>query len=195
VYPEIISLLPAFSGLFGFLFFLTLVLAGVTSAISIVEAFAAAVIDKFAWRRSRVVSATCFLGFLGSSLFNTGAGLYWLDIVDYFLNLYGLIIVGLLECLLIVWYYRIDRLHAYLSDASKGGYSRGWELTWEWCVKFVAPTVLVAILLWSVLDDLNTPYGGYPTEALLVLGVGWLVGTLLVSGVLSSFSKVRESEK
>ena len=128
-------------------------------------------------------------------MFNTGAGLYWLDIVDHFLNLYGLIIVGLLECLLIVWYYRIDRLHAYLNDASKGGYSRGWELTWEWCVKFVAPTVLVAILVWSVLDDLSTPYGGYPTEALLVLGVGWLVGTLLVSGVLSSFSKVRESEK
>jgi NSS family neurotransmitter:Na+ symporter len=109
------------------------VLSGVTSAISIVEAFAAAVIDKFAWRRSRDVSVTCFLGFLGSSLFTTGAGLYWLDIVDHFLNLYGLIIVGLLECLLIVWHYRIDRLHAHLSDASKGGYSRGWELTWEWC--------------------------------------------------------------
>ncbi len=191
VYPEIISLLPAFSGLFGFLFFLTLVLAGVTSAISIVEAFSSAVIDKFEWRRSRVVSATCVAGFLGSALFTTGAGLYWLDIVDHFLNNYGLITVGLLECLLIAWYYRIDELHFHLSDTSEGGYSRGWDLTWEWCVKFVAPTVLVGILAWSLLEDLRTPYEGYPTQALLILGVGWVVGTFLVSGIFSTFSRER----
>ncbi len=192
VYPEIIESLPAGSGIFGFLFFLTLVLAGVTSAISIVEAFASAVIDKFAWKRSAVVSTTCIAGFLGSSLFTTSAGLYWLDIVDHFLNNYGLIVVGLLECLLIVWYYKIDKLHFHLSDVSEGGYSRAWDMTWEWCVKFVAPTVLVGILVWSIAEDLQTPYEGYPTQALLVLGLGWVLGTFLVSGIFSTFSKERE---
>jgi neurotransmitter:Na+ symporter, NSS family len=194
VYPEIISLLPWGAGLFGFLFFLTLVLAGVTSAISIVEAFTSAVIDKFGWKRSSVVTTTCLLGFLGSSLFTTGAGLYWLDIVDHFLNNYGLIVVGLLECLVIVWYYRIDKLHFHLSDASEGGYSRSWDMAWEWCVKFVAPTVLIAILAWSLIEDFQTPYEGYPTQALLTLGVGWVLGTFLVSGIFSTFNKERVRE-
>lgn len=185
VYPEIISLLPGFNGLFGFLFFLTLVLAGVTSAISIVEAFGAAIIDKFGWSRRAVVTAVCGGGFVGSSLFTTGAGLYWLDIVDHFLNNYGLITVGLLECVLIGWYYRISKLHLHLSDAAGTRYSRLWDLGWEWCVKAVAPTVLVAILGWSVIEDLRTPYEGYPVSALLTLGVGWVVGTLVVSGILT----------
>lgn len=189
VYPEIIASLPALNGLFGFLFFLTLVLAGVTSAISIIEAFTSAVIDKFHWGRPAVVSTTCIVGFLGSSMFTTGAGLLWLDIVDHFLNNYGLIVVGLLECLLIVWYYRIEKLHFHLSDASEGGYSRAWDMTWEWCIKFVAPMVLVVILCWSVYEDFRTPYGGYPVQALLVLGMGWLMGTFLVSGIFSTFSK------
>ena len=61
-------------------------------------------------------------------------------------------------------------------------------------MKFVAPTVLVGILAWSVLEDLRTPYGGYPTQALLVLGLGWVLGTFLVSGVFSTFSWKRETE-
>jgi hypothetical protein len=58
-------------------------------------------------------------------------------------------------------------------------------------VKFVAPTVLVGILAWSLLEDLRTPYEGYPTQALLILGVGWVVGTFLVSGIFSTFSRER----
>ena len=114
-------------------------------------------LDQIGWKRSSVASVTCVAGFVGSSLFTTGAGLFWLDIVDHFLNNYGLITVGLLECLLISWHYRIDQLHFHLSDASEGGYSRTWDMIWECCVKFVSHTVLVGILVGSAIEDLQTP--------------------------------------
>ena len=191
VYPEAISRLPAFNSLFGFLFFLTLVLAGLTSAMSIVEAFAAAAVDKFGWRRWRVVSSVCGFGLLGSVVFTTHAGLLWLDIVDHFLNQYGLVMVGLLECLLIGWYYKIDRLHVHLSGAKQGSYPVAWDVWWEWSVRFAAPAVLIIILTWSVAEEFARPYEGYPTRALVLIGFGWVLGTFLLSGIFSVFTKHR----
>ena len=189
VYPEAISMLPALNGLFGFLFFLTLVLAGLTSAMSIIEAFVAAAVDKFEWPRIPVVTAVCAVGLVGSVIFTTNAGLFWLDIVDHFLNSYGLVMVGLLECLLIGWYYKLDRLHAHLSDAKQGAYPKLWDMWWEWSIKFAAPAALAIIVAWSIYDEFQQPYGGYPTQALVLIGFGWVLLTFLLSGVFSVVTK------
>lgn len=194
VYPEAISLLPAGNALFGLLFFSSLVLAGLTSAISILEAFASAGIDKFGWSRFKSVTVICFIGAAGSLLFTFQSGLFWLDIVDHFLNQYGLIVVGLLECLVVVWYYRIDKLHFHLTDASEGGYPFIWDVFWEWTVKYVAPLVLAVILAWSAAEDLTTPYEGYDKKALILLGLGWVAGTFLIAGFFSTYTKRRETD-
>src|SRR5690606_20181486 len=55
VFPQIINELPAFNGFFGFLFFGSLVLAGLTSLISIVETFVAGVQEKFNISRTKSV--------------------------------------------------------------------------------------------------------------------------------------------
>ncbi len=188
VYPQAISLLPRFSPLFGFLFFLALVLAGLTSAMSIVEAFASAVIDKFKWSRSKAVLISCAIGAIGSIVFTSRAGMYWVDIASHYLD-YGLIAVGLLECILVGWYYKIDELHVHLSTSAEGSYPKLWDIFWEWAVMFVAPSVLVFILGWSIIDELTTPYGGYPPHALILIGLGCLVGTFLVAGLFSVYTR------
>ena len=65
------------------------------SLLPIIEAFTAAILDKFSISRKKVISGMCLLGFLGSLLFATNVGMLWLDIVDHFLNQYGLITVGI----------------------------------------------------------------------------------------------------
>ncbi len=194
VYPQAIAALPHFRGLFGSLFFLTLMVAGITSAMSIVEAFASAMVDKFGWNRFRVVTISCIIGVFGSIIFTTRAGLLWLDIVDHFLNSYGLVVVGLFECLLVGWYYRIDKLHFHLSSARQGAYPKLWDIWWEWSVTFVAPMVLLIILVWSALDDLRRPYGGYPKEALLSIGMGVILVTFLASGFFSTLTRHKGRE-
>ena len=194
VYPEAISLLPRFNSTFGFLFFLTLVLAGLTSAISILEAFASAAMDKFGWRRTTTVTFSCLLGMAGSTIFVTGAGLYWLDILSHFIDTYGLLLVGLLECLLIVWYYKIDKLHFHLTDANEGGYSKIWDVWWEWSIKYVAPTALFVVLAWSIAEDFLKPYEGYSGQELIAAGAAWMVGFFLLSGLFSVYTKHRGGE-
>ncbi|WP_455221223.1 sodium-dependent transporter [Kaarinaea lacus] len=99
-YPKAISLIPG-GNWFGAIFFLCLTVAGLSSAVSIMEAFTSAVVDKFGFARQPLVTATAIAGFFGSIIFTTQAGLLWLDIVDHFITHYGLITVGILECIVI----------------------------------------------------------------------------------------------
>ncbi len=181
-YPEAISLLP-YGKLFGFLFFFLLAIAGISSSISIIEAFTSAVQDKFAWGRKRVVTVICSVGFFGSLLFTTNVGLFWLDIVDHFLNHYGLIVVGIVEALVVGWLYRTDLLKAHivanlgLSGTRHKVFNYVILQLWMYCIRFVTPVALGIAIVHSLIREFATPYEGYPISGVLILGVGWLLIT------------------
>ena len=101
VFPQIFSTMGVLGNVIGALFFLCLIFAGITSSVSLTEAAAAAIIDKFGFERKKVITIICIVGFLLSSIFATGAGLYFLDIIDNFINNYGIVVVGLLESIFI----------------------------------------------------------------------------------------------
>ncbi len=178
VYPKAISLLPSFNVLFGFLFFLMLVVAGLTSGVSLIEAFACSITDKFEWRRERVVSFICVLGFLGSLVFTTRGGLYVLDIADHFITNYGLVLGGLLECLVIGWIMRASVLRKHVSMQGTKIH-----LLWEYLIRYTTPAILVFLLYQSVRGDLLKPYEGYPVAQLLLYGLGWM-GVCLAAALL-----------
>ena len=181
-YPEAISLLP-YGKLFGFLFFFLLAIAGISSSISIIEAFTSAVQDKFALGRKRVVTVVCGVGFFGSLLFTTNVGLFWLDIVDHFLNHYGLIVVGIVEALVVGWLYRTNLLKAHivanlgLSGTRHKVFNYVILQLWMYCIRFVTPVALGIAIVHSLVREFATPYEGYPISGVLILGVGWLLIT------------------
>lgn len=185
-YPQAISMLP-FGKLFGLLFFFLLMIAGISSSISIIEAFTAATIDKFGIRRKYTITASCLFGLCLSLLFTTHAGLYWLDIVDHFLNHYGLITVGIIEAFIVGWLYRTEKLKSHI--VSRLGLS-GTRHTifnyiilqaWKYCIKFITPVALGIAIVNSLLGEFSTPYEGYPTSGILILGVGWLLVTHILA--------------
>jgi NSS family neurotransmitter:Na+ symporter len=176
-YPQAISVLPNFAKLFGVLFFSTLVVAGIASAISILEAFTAAVIDKFHYGRKVVVSVLSIIGFLGGVVFTTGGGMFWLDIVDHFLSEYGLFFACILQCVLIGWVFKAATLREYVNSLSLWKVGR-W---WEWSIRFLVPGVLFLLLINGFVKEFSKPYGDYPWLALLLIGRDWLLVTLIVA--------------
>jgi len=182
-YPTAISQLPAFGNLFGVLFFFLLLVAGISSSISIIEAFTAGVVDKFALPRKRIVTTVCLVGFFGSLVFTTHAGIYWLDIVDHFLNQYGLLTVGIIEALIVGWLYRTDQLKSHIvTNLGLGGvWHRVFKYIvlqlWLYCVRFLTPLALGIAIISSLLREFDTPYEGYPISGILILGVGWVLVT------------------
>jgi NSS family neurotransmitter:Na+ symporter len=180
VYPQAISLLPGMNELFGGIFFLMLVIAGLTSGISLVEAFTCAITDKFDWSRGKVVTAVCVLGFFGSLIFTTRAGLYFLDIADHFITNYGLVAGGLLECLIIGWILKASVLRKHVSRLGTVV-----PPLWDVLIKFITPAILVYLLYLSLAGDLAENYGGYPTDQLVLYGVGWMLVCLVVALALA----------
>jgi NSS family neurotransmitter:Na+ symporter len=151
-YPVVLNKIAG-GAFFGVIFFLALTMAGLSSSISIVEAFTTATLDRFKLPRRVVVSILCTVGFLGGLVFCTGSGAYLLDVVDGFLTTYGLTLVALIECLIVGWYFGPRRLRAHLDDAA-GMRFRGWTgtlmrglivatlaITWYGLAVKVEPTV------------------------------------------------------
>jgi NSS family neurotransmitter:Na+ symporter len=181
-YPKAISMLPYFSRLFGIIFFGILVIAGLSSAISILEAFTSALIDKFHYSRKAIVSVLSVFGFLGGLIFTTQAGLYWLDIVDHFLTQYGLVIAAIFECILLGWIYGGKKLREHINHISKWHLKRWWDI----CIKFIAPLVLAMLFVSSLREEFLKPYEGYPWVAIILIGRDWLIYTLFLAIIVAA---------
>ena len=180
-YPKAISMIGGAGPLFGMLFFLSLTVAGVSSAISIVEAFVSGAEDKFGINRKMLATVLCFLGFAGSLLFTTNGGLFWLDIVDHFINNYGLVVAGLLECIVVGWFFNLDIIRKHLNKVSRMQLGT-W---WNWTIKLFLPLFLAVILLNQLIEELFTAYGDYSWASLISIGWSWIAITLLVSFILA----------
>ncbi|MCQ1537044.1 sodium-dependent transporter [Methanosarcina sp. KYL-1] len=186
VLPEALNMLPGLKALTAVVFFLSILVAALSSLISIVEGFAAAMMDKFEMSRSRAVDITIGMALLGSLIYATKGGLYWLDIIDHFVNNYGLLLVGLFEAVAICWVYGGDKIKEWVnsySDIMAGSW-------WDIATKVFLPLVLIVLLAQETWNNIVEPYGGgdYDIAALMV-GVGVLVAGIIISFIMPRIKK------
>ena len=123
------------------------------------------------------------IGFLGGIVFATGGGLFWMDIVDHFLNHYGLVVVGILECILIGWIFKASKLREYINHICSGFSIGSW---WDFSIKFLTPILLMIILFSDLIGDISHPYEGYPWLANILIGRDWLIFTLFAAIIVAS---------
>lgn len=189
VFPAIISEAPAGS-LIGVLFFGSLVLAGITSLVSILEVVISAVRDKFDLGRRRatllvtVPAALVSVGFL-----STTSGLNVLDVVDHFVNQYGILLVAVVSTVVVAWGIRgLPGLAAHLNRTGSVRLGPWWYVL----VGGVIPVALTYVLVQQLVVDLRDPYGGYPMWLLAVFGWGVAIGAI-VFGLVAGRTRWRES--
>lgn len=195
VIPKGIAAMPAGVALFGVLFFLLMLLAGLSSSISLIEGINCAIVDKFGWSRRRTLVATGTIGLLGSICFalpmvidrqlasDGTLGLSLLDLIDHWAFSHGLIVVGIVECLILGWMLPVSKLREHLN-----AYSRfRLPAAFDWLIKLVIPGWLSWILgtsVWTKIrdgiygHDMTLDWGhGLPVLAFLV----WLLGTIAIA--------------
>jgi NSS family neurotransmitter:Na+ symporter len=169
-FPAIISEAPA-GAFLGVLFFGSLVVAGLTSLVSVIEVVISAVRDKF--DTSRLTASLAVVvpsAVLSLVLFSTTSGIYVLDVVDHFVNQYGILVVALVSMLVVAWTVRaLTGLGEHLNVHGRPRVGTGWRLL----TSVVAPAALALVLVLALRDEFAEPYEGYPTW-LLVSG-GWLL--------------------
>jgi NSS family neurotransmitter:Na+ symporter len=182
-YPAIINQFPFAPQLFGVLFFVMLLTLAIDSAFSLLETVVTGVMDKWHISRRTANIGVALIAMLCGIIFTTQAGLYWLDIVDYFNTNFVLIVVGILEAIAIAYVLGPKKLRDYanLSSDFKIG---AW---WDWALRIVVPLVLVGGLGWTIyaIIQAEKPYGGYQSSAVLAGGWGLLIGLPVIAIILT----------
>ncbi len=179
-FPAIISEAPA-GALIGVLFFGTLVLAGITSLISVIEVVISGVRDKLDLSRTAATLAVVVpAGLISVLLFATTTGVPILDTVDYFINRFGIVLVAVVTVLVVTWAYReLPDLRAHMNLTTSFPLGRWWMVL----VGGLTPLVLTFILVQEFRDALAEPYGGYPSWLVTFLGWGSAVGVIVLATV------------
>lgn len=185
VFPQIINEFPAFNAFFGFLFFGSLVVAGLTSLISISETYVAALQDKFNVPRRKAVLFGGGVAALCSLVFATKGGLFFLDAADYFINNFGVALAGLIEVIVIAWFSReLKALQQHANSVSDIQLGAWWRI----CLSVVTPAVLGYMMFDNIKTNVTSAYGGLPVEFLLKWG--WCVAFgAIAAGFVLSLSK------
>jgi NSS family neurotransmitter:Na+ symporter len=184
-YPTAISLFPIATTVFGIFFYLALLTFGIDSAFSMIEPMTTGIQHKWRLTKGKATAIICLVGFVASLLFTTGSGLYWLDIVDYFISNFGLVLVGLIECLIMAWAFRVSVFRENANKTSDILIGRWWDIL----IKYVVPCILTVLLLAAVYENIIRPY--VQPWGVLILG-----GILpCVTIVVASFMLMKKKEK
>lgn len=204
--PQGIAAFPFWVKAFGFFFFFLVVIAGLTSSISLVESPASALIDKLGVSRPKALAIIVVPGVIGSLCFalpmvidpalagNGTLGLTLLDAMDHWAFNYSLLTVGCLECLLIGWVVGADKVRAAINGHSKfqlGAWFDG-------LIKYVIPSVLGLVIVSNLIGEF-VDFSDFSAKPLFGTGVDlsgfewipyamplvWIGGTLGLAAYLT----------
>ncbi|RCW48762.1 MULTISPECIES: sodium-dependent transporter [unclassified Halanaerobium] len=173
-FPKAINLLPGLPQLFGFAFFLSLTIAGLSSSISLIESVVSSLIDNFSLSRKKAITIVAIIGFILGVPMTTQGGLAILDIVDHFVNIFGLLTVGFVEMLVLSYAFDLNVIKDNMNESTDMHVGRSWTAM----IKIVAPLFIGYGLIQNTISEFSNAYGGYPTSELVVFG--WGVAALLV---------------
>jgi len=181
-FPTIISQAPL-GALIGVLFFASLVFAGFTSLISILEVVVSAVKDKLGWSRwTTVIVVVGISGILSLLLFSTTSGINLLDVTDAFANNFGIVGAALVAVIVVSWLLRrlggmVDHLNA-VSSFRVG-------TVYKVLVAVVMPIVLAYMFIADVVKKATEGYGGLPAWFVGTFGWGMSIALIVVAIVLA----------
>ncbi len=184
-FPYALAQLPG-SAWFGAVFFVALLTLGIDSAFSITESVLTGLVDKTGWSRGKTLIGMSLVGLAGGVIYCTRGGLNWLGTMDSFINSTwgGICLLGLLECVVIGWAYRLGRLREHANERSDW-HLGGW---WEIIIRYIAPVLLSALFAWSLLEKLSGPFLYTPKGELnwlMVVGVGVAIAAPILALLLS----------
>lgn len=155
--PKVFDNLGAFGMIVGMVFFLMVLFAALTSAVSILEAIVASVMDKFGWTRRKSVIIMASTGFVWSVIVCLGYNLLYfeytlpngataqiLDIFDYVSNNVLMPVLAICTCILIGW---VAKPKLLVGEMRLNGYRFRRKGMYIVMLKYVVPILLTILLL------------------------------------------------
>ena len=156
VLPQVFERMPG-GGVIGFVFFVTVFLAALTSSISLMETVVSTIMDKFKLDRKLccaiVLGISLLLGIPSSLGYSAWSGveILGMQILDFFDFISNSVIMPLVALLTSIFVGYFLTPHAVIEEVELSGEFKLKRL-FSVMIRYVAPVCLVAVLASSVLD-------------------------------------------
>lgn len=158
--PKVFGSMGKIGNFIGLLFFVMVSFAALTSSVSVMEAIVSSMMDKFKISRNKgTIIVTIYALIVGIIVCMGYNHLYFevklpngvtgqiLDIMDYISNNCLMPLVALLTCILVGW---VVKPKVIIDEVTEGGYRFGRRRLYIIMMKFIAPILLIILLLQSV---------------------------------------------
>lgn len=158
--PKVFASMGKIGNIVGALFFAMVLFAALTSAVSVMEAVVSSLMDKFHMSRIKAAAIETTIALIGGIIvclgYNklyfditlpNGAHAQILDILDYISNNCLMPLVSIGTCILVGW---IIKPSAVIEEVEKSGCRLGRKKLYIVMIKYVAPVLLIILLLKSL---------------------------------------------
>lgn len=158
--PQVFAGMGNAAVILGFVFFLLVTFAALTSAISLTETCVSIISDGLKWSRRKSLIASILWIVLVGCFVNAGYnglsdirffGMEILDFFDFVSNSVLMPIVALLICVFVGWIITPKDL---IEEIKLNSPFRA-EKAWVVMIKFLAPVLVIAILVWNIIGILG----------------------------------------
>lgn len=143
VFPMIFNVMGPIGHIIAPLLFISILFAGITSAVAVFEPMINSTIHKLNWSREKAVTILSIVGCILSLLFTTGISSYLVGIVDSFITEFCILLLIAIQCIIFAWFYDIEGVIPVLNknDNVKVGKS------WVFILKYILPIFL--FIMWG----------------------------------------------
>ena len=178
VFPQIFNEMGVIGHILAPLLFISILFAGLTSSFALFEPLLSSMCDKFGWARRKGVTILVIIACLCTVIYSTGISSYLVEIVDKFVNNFGILILIGVQAIIFGWFYSVEKVIPSLNEFSTFKVGK----TWVFIIKYVLPILLIAIWVFGLVGLFN---GTNMLEAIVDLII-----TLVVVGLSVLFTKI-----
>lgn len=155
--PKVFAAMGPIGNVVGAVFFVMVLLAALTSSMSVLEAVVASMIDTFGWSRRRAVIVESIIALVIGIVICLGYNAFYfelslpngttaqiLDIMDYVSNNILMPVVAIGTCILVGWLVGPDTV---IGEATKNGETFRRKGMYILMIRYIAPVLLLFLLL------------------------------------------------
>ncbi len=178
VLPEAIAVMPVFKTGMAILLFLVVITLAIDSIMGSVESVTAGFMDLKQNKSGefKLTLLVLSISFLGGLAIISGAGTFYMDILDHFVGGYIFMLVGVLECIVGAWLIDPEKIRLWINETSDTFHIGPW---FNWALRLNV-IVVGGIFTTAIIGEFQGPYGGYPAWALILFGGAPLV--IMITG-------------
>ena len=130
--------------LFGFMWFLLLFFAGITSSVAMGQPVVAFLEDEFGMDRKKAVTSLAIAVLVAVQFVIFFLKYGFLDEMDYWAGTFGLVVFALIETILFMWVFGADKAWKEMND----GGDIQIPMFFYYVMKYVTPVILMILMIW-----------------------------------------------